>query len=401
MMIESTNVDLVQKPSFCQTPVTGSTGLNVLSLFDGMSCGQIALNRAGIPYDKYYASEIDKHAIKVTQHNYPDTIQLGSVIDIKGTDLPQVDLLIGGSPCQGFSFAGKQLNFDDPRSKLFFEFVRLKNECNPTYFLLENVKMKKEYEDIITEYLGVKPIEINSALVSAQNRKRLYWTNIPGVTQPEDKGIMLKDIVHENVDFKTCLYSRKTGLGKEIDKSTALCASDFRGLNRNQNQTSVVVELAEYIVPFDKTLLILDKEIENGKVGYFKTDSQGNRVYYIHGKAVTLCGNAGGKGAKTGLYLFGCITPDRVNKRQNGQRFNDANKFYTLTAQDRHGVLVEGYIRRLTPIECERLQTLPDNYTAIGVIDGKEVPISNTQRYKMLGNGWTVDVIAHIFGGLS
>jgi len=374
--------------------------MNVLSLFDGMSCGQIALERAGIKVENYFASEIDKYAIKVTKHNYPNTKHIGDVTKVKGADLPKIDLLLGGSPCQGFSFAGKQLNFFDPRSKLFFDYVKALEILKPKYFLLENVKMKKEYEDVITQHLGVKPIEINSALVSAQNRKRLYWTNIPGVTQPEDKGIMLKDIVHENVDFKTCLYSRKTGLGKEIDKSTALCASDFRGLNRNQNQTSVVVELAEYIVPFDKTLLILDKEIENGKVGYFKTDSQGNRVYYIHGKAVTLCGNAGGKGAKTGLYLFGCITPDRVNKRQNGQRFNDGNKFYTLTAQDRHGVLVEGYIRRLTPIECERLQTLPDNYTAIGVIDGKEVPISNTQRYKMLGNGWTVDVIAHIFKGL-
>ena len=271
-----------------------------------------------------------------------------------------VDLLLGGSPCQGFSFAGKQLNFSDPRSKLFFDFVKALEVLKPKYFLLENVKMKKEYEDIITQHLGVKPIEINSALVSAQNRKRLYWTNIPGVTQPGDKGIMLKDIVHENVDLKT----------KE--------------------------DLTDYIVPFDKTLLILDKEVKEGKVGYFGKDSQGNRVYYIHGKAITLCGNAGGKGAKTGLYLFGCITPDRVNKRQKDQRFNDGKKFYTLTAQDRHGVLIEGYIRKLTPIECERLQTLPDNYTAVGVIGGKEIPISNTQRYKMLGNGWTVDVIAHI-----
>jgi len=298
-----------------------------------------------------------------------------------------IDLLLGGNPCQGFSFAGKQLNFFDPRSKLFFDYVKALEKLKPKYFLLENVKMKKEYEDVITQHLGVKPIEINSALVSAQNRKRLYWTNIPGVTQPMDKGILLKDIVHENVDFKTCLYNRKTGLGKEINKLTALCASDWRGLNRNQNQTSVVVELAEYIVPFDKTLQILDKEVEKGKVGYFRKDSQANRVYYIHGKAVTLCGDAGGGAAKMGQYLFGCITPDRVNKRQNGQRFNDGNKFYALTAQDRHGVLVEGYIRKLTPIECERLQTLPDNYT-----EG----VSDAQRYKMLGNGWTVDVIAHI-----
>jgi DNA (cytosine-5)-methyltransferase 3A len=165
-----------------------------------MSCGQIALNRAGIKYENYFASEIDKYAIKVTQHNYPNTIQLGSVIDVKGSDLPKIDLLFGGSPCQGFSFAGKQLNFEDPRSKLFFEFVRLVKECNPTYFLLENVKMKKEYQDIITEHLGVEPIEINSNLVSGQNRKRIYWTNIPNVTQPNDKCILLKDIVHEHKD---------------------------------------------------------------------------------------------------------------------------------------------------------------------------------------------------------
>lgn len=168
----------------------------VLSLFDGMSCGQIALNRAGISYGKYYASEIDKHAIKVTQHNYPNTIQLGSVTEIKGTDLPQVDLLIGGSPCQGFSFSGKQLNFDDTRSKLFFEFVRLIKECKPKYWLLENVVMKKEFEQVITEHLGVEPIRINSALVSAQNRERLYWANFP-IEQPKDKGIKLINILED------------------------------------------------------------------------------------------------------------------------------------------------------------------------------------------------------------
>lgn len=141
---------------------------SVLSLFDGMSCGQIALNRVGIKYDNYFASEIDKHAIKVTQTNYPNTIQLGDVTKVKGSDLPKIDLLIGGSPCQGFSFAGKGLNFEDPRSKLFFEFVRLKNETQPKYWMLENVKMKAEHQNIISEILGVKPILINSELVSAQ-----------------------------------------------------------------------------------------------------------------------------------------------------------------------------------------------------------------------------------------
>lgn len=406
MNIKSTNIDLAHDPSFCQTLVTGSTGLNVLSLFDGMSCGQIALERAGIKVKNYFASEIDKHAIKVTQHNYPDTIQLGSVTEIKGTDLPQIDLLIGGSPCQGFSFAGKQLNFEDPRSKLFFDFVRLLNECKPKYFLLENVKMKKEYQDVITEHLGVEPIEINSNLLSAQNRKRIYWTNIPGVTIPNDKGILLKDIVHENADnqlsekeldymlrssgkWSPSTNNRfETYLNYPEKKAHCLTAN----LNKGVPYNCFFEILSEYIVPFDKTLQILDKEVQRGKVGYFRKDSQANRVYYIHDKAVTLTGEAGGGAAKMGQYLFGSITPDRIEKRQNGQRFNDGKKFYTLTAQDKHGVLIEGYIRKLTPIECERLQTVPDNYSSI---------VSNSQRYKMLGNGWTVDVIAHIFGGMS
>lgn len=366
--------------------------MRVLSLFDGISCGRVALERAGIPVEKYYASEIDKYAIQITQKNYPDTVQLGDVTKINFEELiGKIDLLIGGSPCQGFSFAGKQLNFSDPRSKLFFEYVRAINTIKPKYFLLENVKMKQEYQDIISDLLGVKPIEINSSLVSAQNRKRLYWTNIP-VGALVDQGILLKDIVHEYKDGYT---------------------PDM---------------LSSYIVPFDKTLQIIDKELCRGKIGYFRKDSQANRVYSIHGKAVTLCGEAGGGAAKMGQYLFGhtkknsqgdrvyteqeksaclnassggtagsgnilfgCITPDRIEKKQNGQRFNARDKFYTLTAQDRHGVFIDGYIRKLTPIECERLQTLPDNYT-----DG----IPNPQRYKCLGNGWTVDVIVHIFKGL-
>lgn len=375
--------------------------MNVLSLFDGISCGRVALERAGIPIGNYYASEIDKHAMKVAQKNYPDTIQLGDVVDLKGKDLPRIDILVGGSPCQGFSFAGKQLNFIDPRSRLFFEYVRLLNEVKPKYFLLENVKMKKEYQEIISKYLGVEPIEINSNLVSAQNRRRLYWTNIPNITQPEDKGVLLKDIVHENADLDYVMnesWARwfkeraeyllgKKYIGLDTEKAITMTARQYANWNGN----FVMECLNEYIVPFDKTLQILDKEVQRGKVGYFRKDSQANRVYYIHDKAVTLCGEAGGGAAKMGQYLFGCITPDRINKRQNGQRFNDGQKFYTLTAQDRHGVLVEGYIRKLTPIECERLQTLPDNYT-----EG----VSNAQRYKALGNGWTVDVIAHILKGV-
>ena len=374
----------------------------MLSLFDGMSCGQIALERAGIKVNNYFASEIDKYAIQVAKHNYTNTQHIGDVTKVKASELPKIDLLIGGSPCQGFSFAGKQLNFNDPRSKLFFEFVRLLNECNPKYFLLENVKMKKEYQDVITEHLGVEPIEINSNLLSAQNRKRIYWTNIPGVAIPNDKGILLKDIVHENESIDTALNGnyaewfaknaefqlKKKYCSLSPDKAITMTARQYASWNGNY----WFEILSEYIVPFDKTLQILDKEVQRGKVGYFRKDSQANRVYYIHDKAITLTGEAGGGAAKMGQYLFGCITPDRIEKRQNGQRFNDGKKFYTLTAQDKHGVLIEGYIRKLTPIECERLQTVPDNYSAI---------VSNSQRYKMLGNGWTVDVIAHIFGGLS
>lgn len=406
--------------------------MNVLSLFDGISCGQVALKRAGIKVGEYYASEIDKHAIAVTQKNHPNTIQLGDVTAWRTWELPKIDLVIGGSPCQGFSFAGKQLNFDDPRSRLFFDYVDILKHLKPKYFLLENVKMKKEYQDIISDYLGVEPIEINSNLVSAQNRRRLYWTNIPGVKLPEDKGILLKDIVHENT-------------WTDRDKSLCLDASYYKGGNAKQYFTKsrrqqVFDDIQKYIVPFDKTLEILEKEVEKGKIKCI--EKNGTKIYQIHGidaepSSADGCYTNDSKTFNRGLlddksrslksgnhdaavcimqksrgfnkggtfinksptltsnsweynnHLFGCITPDRVNKRQNGQRFNDGHKFYTLTAQDQHGVLVEGYIRKLTPIECERLQTLPDDYT-----EG----ISKTQRYKALGNGWTVDVIAHILG---
>jgi len=169
--------------------------MNVLSLFDGMSCGQIALEKVGIEVDNYFASEIDKSAMKVTEHNYPDTKQIGDVTKVKAEDLPYIDILIGGSPCQGFSFSGKQLNFDDPRSKLFFEFVRLIKECNPKHWMLENVPMKKEFRDIISGYLGTEPIKINSNLLSAQNRVRYYWTNIPDLEIPKDKNIGLNSII--------------------------------------------------------------------------------------------------------------------------------------------------------------------------------------------------------------
>ena len=184
--------------------------INVLSLFDGISCGHIALDKAGIPINKYYASEIDKYAIKVTNKNYPETINLGDVTTVSGELFTEkIDLLIGGSPCQGFSQAGKMKNFDDPRSKLFWEYVRILQEIKPKYFLLENVVMKQEWQDIISEALGVKPIMIDSLLTSAATRKRLYWTNIPGVGQPEDLGITFGDIRERDVQEGSIYYTDK------------------------------------------------------------------------------------------------------------------------------------------------------------------------------------------------
>lgn len=277
---------------------------NVLSLFDGMSCGQIALNKLGIKYDNYYASEIDEPAMSVTQFNYPNTIQMGSITELQSSQLPKIDLLFGGSPCQSFSNAGNGKGFDG-KSGLFYDFVRLLKECKPTYFLLENVKMKKEWQNIISEELGVQPIKINSNLVGAQNRERLYWTNIPVVGLPDDKHIYIEDILDTNFDSKYWLKERNTEL--------------------------------------------LSKKVS------------------IEG-APDIC----------------CI--DVYNKK-----FKKDRKSPTLTLPHHNSLrlLQDGKFRKLTPNECERLQTVPVDYTNTGIAD--------IHRYSMLGNGWTVDVIAFIF----
>ena len=212
--------------------------MNILSLFDGMSCGRLALDRLGIKVDKYYASEIDKYAIQVSSANYPDIIQIGDVCDVKGEDYPDIDLVLAGSPCQGFSFAGNQLAFDDPRSALFFEFVRILKEVKPKYFLLENVKMKKEFLDVISEHVGVEPILINSALVSAQNRLRYYWTNIPGVEQPEDRGIVLRDILETEPDEKYDISEAK------VDR--VLNAKRGKGYFYNEDSEKIGTVIAGY-----------------------------------------------------------------------------------------------------------------------------------------------------------
>lgn len=310
--------------------------MNVLSLFDGISCGQLALNKANVPYAQYFASEIDTNAIKVTQRTYPNTIQLGSVLNVHASDLPQIDLLIGGSPCQGFSFSGKQLNFNDPRSALFFEYVRILNECKPKYFLLENVVMKKEYEQVITDYLNVKPIMINSALVSAQTRKRLYWTNIPNVSQPDDKHITWKDVrEHDDIaNTYTCVNQTK--------KTTILKLS---------NDQAVASMRGRFLV--------------NGKRVDGKMKTAGLTKQYIEFRY------DGKSNCLTTVQKDNVVVPHTLTERILADDF---------------------YYRYMSPVECERLQTVPDNYTDC---------VSKTNRIKHLGNGWTVDVIAHIFKNLT
>ena len=354
--------------------------MNVLSLFDGMSCGQIALNRAGVKYNKYFASEVDKYAIKVAQANYPDTVQIGDVTQVDHTRLPfgGIDLLMGGSPCQGFSFAGKQLNFDDPRSKLFFEFVRLKDELKPKYFLMENVPMKQESQDIISEYLGVKPVMINSSLFSAQNRKRLYWTNIPFDTMPTaDKGIVLQDILEEDGIANEAMTNK---LGKSHCITARYNGAVWWNSIQRKQRTMVQVGEADTINGHD----IL------------------KRIYSPSGKAPTL--NTMGGGNREPKVAIGRIVNRRLDEhgvRKDGQldlpftkqlEISDTGKSNCLTTFTKDNVLVNGMQwRKLTPLECERLQTVPDNYTN---------HVSNSQRYKMLGNGWTVDVISHIMKGI-
>lgn len=302
--------------------------ITVLSLFDGIACGRVALERAGIAVNRYIASEIEPNAIKAALSNWPDIEQIGDVTKIDTATLPKIDLLIGGSPCQGFSASGKGLNFVDPRSRLFFEYVRILKEVKPKYFLLENVKMKKEWSEIITGYLGVTPIEINSSTVSAQNRTRLYWTNIPDVKQPEDRGIRLEDIL-EDAEWKQPDAIR----GRRLNKGVIV----GRRLNDSGHRQD-----------YDKTVPI---------------------VQCLEVRA-------------TNTEKSNCITTvdkDNVLTPLPPGRYPDAFKRKLP-------------FRYYTTKEYCRLQTLPDDYLDM---------IPESQARKALGNGWTVDVIAHILKGIS
>ena len=300
--------------------------MRVLSLFDGMSCWMLALERAWIKVDKYYASEIDKYAIQISKKNHPNVIQVWDVTLLDTKDLWEIDLLIWWSPCQSFSIAGKQEWFNG-KSWLFYEYVRILREVKPKYFLLENVKMKKEFQDIISQELWVEPIEINSSLVSAQNRKRLYWTNIHWIIQPQDKWILLEHILEDAVEEKYFMT---------IEQFKNLW---FESLQRL----------------------------------YFEKAPTLSTMQLWHRQPKILCN----------LYNHR-IMIEKSWTLWTGQWFTNKQWYQVIEWKHR--------IRKLTPIECERLQTLPDNYT-----DG----VSKSQRYKMIGNWWTIDIISHILSQLT
>ncbi len=438
--------------------------MKVLSLFDGISCGRLALERAGLPVECYDAFEIDKYAVTVSKRNYPDIVHHGDVFDGDFTKFKGYDLLLGGSPCTYWSIAkkGRETTSDGMGFRLFMEYVRALRESEYIYFLYENSYfIHQNIKDEISKHLGVQPIMINSALVSGQNRKRCYWTNIPNVTQPEDKGIMLADVLENGISWQDksyCMTSTYNGavLYNTLERKQRTMVAipvntvngkvhtvpatyykagtnlfpSFRAENSRQKiavpicvnsqsgnstiPTRKQPSLSERIYSIDgknpaltsgfHTNIAVPVEtvtepvgaaqrgryVNDGKtkqhievrpdgksnclttvqkdslvcapvrIGQYGKGGQGQRIYSVHGKSVTLSANGGGQGAKTGLYKIDLPDGDYI-------------------------------IRKLTPVEAERLQTLPDNYTA---------GISNSQRYKCIGNGWTVDVIAHILGGL-
>ena len=371
--------------------------ITVLSLFDGMSCWRLALERAGIPVASYYASEIDKYAIQVSKKNYPDIHQIGNVEWVEvfytitwGIDYWYriksewsyyrlwswwLDLLIGGSPCQWFSNAGKGLNFKDHRSKLFFEFVRILKEAHPSYFLLENVPMKEEWIKIINQHLGgIQPMVINSSLVSAQSRERLYRVGkrvgerykMIYIPLPEDKKLTLKDILQDKVEEKYMLseklvkwFLNKSSVFRDRFK---IASPDWKGACLTTNNQGSCITQSYILCNINPSW-----------------SGQNGNVYSSEGKSPTLTTNKWEwpkiLQLPRGANKWGIFEGKTPTLSSNSRSYNN--------------LLHDGYcLRRLTPIECERLQTLPDNYTEW---------VSNSQRYKMLGNGWTVDVIAHIF----
>jgi DNA (cytosine-5)-methyltransferase 3A len=429
-------------------------GINVLSLFDGMSCGQQALERCGIVVNNYFASEIDKHAIAVTMYNYPNTKQLGSVIDVDGYKLPKIDLLIGGSPCQSFSFAGKRKGMAtkceteiltlehylelkqegyefEGQSYLFWEYMRLLNEVKPKYFLLENVEMGEKWERVLSKAIGVNGIHINSSLLSAQNRKRIYWTNIgmkPSglfgdlesiIQQPKDKAILLKDILESEVDEKYYLSEKAIERFLRSEGGERCINNDFKSFCLNavyykqgrDNQLIVHNTMPRsgdptkggtgHLSRSDGKTYCLDTGNTNAveirkikRIGGLYDQVTRWGIYDSDGISPTITASMGMSGGHVPM-----IKQINLSKESGGKQPYQQNRVYdvngitpALCAFKSDLIINTSRIRRLTPLECERLQTVKDNFTSIA---------SDSQRYKMLGNGWTVDVVAHIFSYLT
>ena len=411
-------------------------GLTVLSLFDGMSCGQIALRELGVEIDTYYASEIDKYCIAQTQLNFPDTIQLGDVRGIDAGRLPKIDLILAGSPCQGFSFAGKQLNFDDPRSRLFFEFHRIAAQAtfynNDVKWLLENVRMKREYEQTISAQLGgLQPTVINSALVSAQNRVRLYWSNIrsietglfgrsydSNIPQPVDRGIYLRDILEDEVDEK---YNIKDTVLRNLFRHKERNEREGRGFGmvvKTPDEKSLAVRVG------GKGMYDIIKINRHGQIKHDQTEAscltvgghgsgnhsdidiilqrpRGDKGLTAYAdKSPTLTANAW---EQNNLLCRRTVRQLNPSTESNGKQPYQQNRVYDpdgiapALCSSRRGqspiiITEDDILRRLTPTECARLQTIPEWY---------KWECSDTQQYKMLGNGWTVEVIKHILSYLT
>ena len=402
-------------------------GIVVLSTFNGMSCGMMAFESLGIKVKKYYSVEIDKHANKISNILYPNIIQLGDVTKWESWDIDwsKIDVVLGGSPCQGFSFAGKQLAFDDPRSKLFFEFVKIwhkvKQHNTNAEFLLENVKMKREHELVISRYMGVAPIEINSSLLSAQNRQRLYWTSIANkpfglfddmectIPQPKDKGILLKDVLESDVPEKYYLSEK---MQKWLTKHSQKRGSEFKQLDGLQKASCLTTTEAkqnlsnDYIkvgsLKFGRTDEAKQIRRENMSKGFDHTPFQKKEVTGIDTEKMGTLTTAV---TKDNLVLE---IPEATKKEtifiQRERGYNNGfikgiEKSPSLTScsfeQNNH--IVQDYkIRRLTPRECGRLQTIPEDILEKMLNSG----ISDTQLYRMFGNGWTVSVVSYILSFL-